>query len=153
LSNRLFGAAVAVLSILFLAFAVPSIDPNSGYFAVGPKLFPSIASSLTLLLGVLIAMQKNGKTQVSALQEKGNAISLSWAIGITLAFIILLTQFGFVIAAFLTLATFMFVFGERRIKVVLPVAIGTPLMVHLIFLNAFSLELPSGPIDFLLGGW
>ncbi|MEN8831774.1 tripartite tricarboxylate transporter TctB family protein [Pacificibacter sp.] len=150
--NRLFGVTIAALSILFLMYAVPTIDSDQGFFSVGPKLFPNIGGSLTLIFGLLIALQKNGETETAALQTKDARVSLGLVLGITLGFILLLSQLGFLISVFLTLAAFLVVFGERRVRVILPVALGVPVVVHLIFLNLFALELPTGPLDFLLGG-
>ena len=156
--DRLFGGAVAVLSILFLAFAVPSIDTEwqSGtgtqFFVVGPQLFPNIAGSLTLLFGVLIALQGSRDDRIKSLQSPESRRSAVLVIVLGLVFVALLNLLGFLVSAFLTLCVFLLSFGERRLTVLLPVTFGVPVVVYLVFLKGFSLELPAGPIDFLFGG-
>ena len=154
--DRLFGGVVAILSLLFLIVAVPSIGDEwqSGagaqYFSVGPELFPSIAASLTLVLGALIFVFAPADQRLELLTEPDGRRSVGVAIVIAFFFIVLLEPLGFVIVGTLALTAFLLWFGERRWFVVTPIALLVPLFVYLVFLKGFALELPAGimPVEF-----
>ena len=154
--DRLFGGVVAILSLLFLVIAVPSIGDEwqSGagaqYFSVGPELFPNIAAGLTLVLGVLIFMFAPADQKLELLTESDGRRSVGAAIAIAFFFVVLLEPLGFVIAGTLALTAFLLWFGERRWFVVAPIALLVPLFVYLVFLKGFALELPAGivPVEF-----
>jgi hypothetical protein len=57
---------------------------------------------------------------------------------------------GFVLGCTLALAALMLLAGERRLHVVLPTSISTPLALHLFFTKAASVPIPSGLLEPLL---
>lgn len=151
MSDRLFGGVTAILSLAFLVFAVPTIGdewrsgPGASYFTVGPRLFPYIAGGMTLVFGLMIALFPGRTEQDLFLTPTGRGRVLL-AMAMTGVFVVLLEPLGFVIAGILALVAFFVAFGERRVLIILPVAIGVPVLVYTIFLKGFSLELPTGPI-------
>ena len=154
--DRVFGGAVAVLSLIFLLLVVPSIGndwqsgPGARYFTVGPNLFPNIAGGLTLVLGVLIFLTAPADSKLDLLSSSDGRRSVAAALVIVLLFVVLLEPLGFVLSGMLALSGFMFWFGERRLVVAIPISVLVPLLVYLIFLKGFALELPVGllPIEF-----
>lgn len=150
--DRIFGGAIAVLSLLFLLLAVPSIGddwqsgPGARYFSVGPSLFPNIAGGLTLILGILIFFTAQANTKLDLLSTSDGRHSVAVAVLIVFLFVVLLEPIGFILSGTLALLAFMFWFGERRVVVAIPISVLVPLFVYLIFLKGFALELPAGPL-------
>ena len=56
----------------------------------------------------------------------------------------LLSILGFTITSVLALAAFFIVFGERRWRIVVPMAVLVPVLTKQVFLHFFMLELPAG---------
>lgn len=149
-TDRYFGIGAAILSLLFLTVAVPSIsgDWQSGaearYFTVGPRLFPYIAGTLTLIFGLLIALKPEGNNKFIAVSDPEKRNNFLRALGISVAYVALLDVLGFVIATILALIVFFLSFGEYRWGLILPIAIGVPVLTKLFFLKVFIMELPTG---------
>jgi len=150
-TDRAFGAVSALLAILFLVFAVPSISDEwrtgaeAHYFTVGPRLFPYVAGSLVLLCALLIALRPEGGNQLGAFRDRVARRNVLAGLGVAIGYVALLVPAGFTVSSLLAITAFCLIFGERRWYVVLPlaavVAFGTPW----VFLEFFYLELPAGP--------
>lgn len=148
--DRYFGIGAAILSLLFLTLAVPSItgDWQQGndarYYTVGPRFFPYIAGSLTLIFGLLIAVRPEGGGSFASLLDRDKRRNFLYAFGISIAYVALLDVIGFVIATIVSLVAFFLCFGERRWGWIVAIAIGVPILTKLFFLKGFMLELPTG---------
>lgn len=156
-ADRVFGAAVCILSLAFLTVGIPTISDDwmrttgAQYFTVGPRLFPYIAGSLCLILGLLIAV--GGRTdEPGAFLSDGGVRRRTVALAVLcVAYAALLGVLGFVLASALAMAVFMVGFGVRRWSVVLPVALLLPWLVALAFEHILQLRLPEGivPVPFV----
>lgn len=150
MTDRAFGIVAAILSFLFLAVAVPSITgdwqrgADARYFTVGPRFFPYIAGSLTLLFAVLLAIYPSNKGSNGALHDRAARNNVLLAMAITLAYVILLGVLGFTLTSVLALATFLIGYGERRWYFVAPIAVLMPVAIRYMFFRGFALELPLG---------
>lgn len=150
MSDRIFGGTAALLALLFLIFALPTISGEwrtavgAQYFTIGPRFFPTIAGALCLFLGLLIALRPGGGNNLEALRERAARWNVSALAGVSIAYAIALPYLGFVLASFLVLLILQPLFGVRRWYLVLAVALVTPLLIQQIFYRAFVLMLPRG---------
>lgn len=150
MTDRYFGIVAGVLSLLFLLVAVPSITgdwqsgPDARYFTVGPRLFPYIAGTLTLVFAIAIALRPVPDSSLQLFNSSEARMRALMALGIALGFVMLLDVLGFVLAGVLALVAFLIGFGERSWYIILPLGVGIPILVKLIFIYAFALELPTG---------
>lgn len=150
--DRIFGASVCILALLFLTLAVPSIPDDwqhsaEAYYSVGPRFFPYIAGALCLLLGIGVIVHPEGHNKMSGLRDgkaRGRVLS---SLGLTLGYVALLDVIGFTLATIVTLVLFFTVFGERRWYVIVPMAVGVAVVTKFTFLKFFMLELPAGLFD------
>lgn len=151
--DRIFGAAVCILALLFLTLAVPSIPDDwqkaasSSYYTVGPQMFPYIAGTLCLVLGLGVIIHPEGHNKISALRDRKARWRVAQSLSLTVAYIIFLDLIGFTLSTVITLILFFTVFGERRWYVILPMAIGVAVFTKFTFLKFFMLELPTGMFD------
>jgi putative tricarboxylic transport membrane protein len=150
--DRIFGAAVCILALLFLTLAVPSI-PNDwqhnadAYYSVGPRLFPYIAGTLCLLLGLGVIIHPEGHNKLSGLRDRKARGRVAASFALTLAYMALLDVVGFTLSTIIALVLFFTVFGERRWYVIVPMAVGVAVITKFVFLKFFLLELPTGLFD------
>jgi hypothetical protein len=148
--DRIFGAAVCVLALLFVLFAVPSIPDDwqktagNEYFVVGPELFPYIAGGMCLLMGVLIILRPMDNHKLGRLADAGARRRVFFTLLLSFGYAGLLSILGFTITSVLALAAFFIVFGERRWRIVVPMAVLVPVLTKQVFLHFFMLELPAG---------
>jgi putative tricarboxylic transport membrane protein len=149
-TDRIFGAASAVLALLFIVFAVPSItgDWQQGqearYFTVGPRLFPYIAGILVGVFAALIALRPDGENNIAGVRAPGALRNVSIAIGLSLLFVILLEPLGFIVASALALFGFLVGFRERRWTLIVPIALIAPMAIAAMFSVFFRVTLPTG---------
>jgi hypothetical protein len=148
--DRLFGAGICILALLFLVFAVPTIPDDwrtaagNEYFVVGPELFPNIAGGICLLMGVLIVLRPIDNHKLARLADAGARRRVLFALALSFGYASLLNVLGFTLTSILALAAFFLVFGERRWLIIVPMAILVPVVTKQVFLRFFMLELPLG---------
>ncbi len=149
-TDRIFGCVSALLGLLFVFLAVPSItgDWQQGeqarYFTVGPRLFPYISGILLTIFAVLIALRPDGGNKLADFLQPGAAGRAAFAIVLAFVYVAILEPVGFVIASVLALFTFFIGFGERRWKMILPIAVLVPIAVSAMFAGFFKVALPPG---------
>lgn len=150
--DRIFGAAVGVLALLFLILAVPTIPDDwqhtaGTYYTVGPRFFPYVAGTLCLLLGLGVIVRPEGHNKVSGLRDRKARWRVIASLVLTAGYMALLDIIGFTLSTVVALVLFFTVFGERRWFVILPMAIGVAVVTKFVFLRFFMLELPAGLFD------
>lgn len=150
--DRIFGASVCILALLFLILAVPSIPDDwqhtaGTYYSVGPRMFPYIAGTLCLLLGIGVILHPEGGNKLSGLRDRKAKWRVLASLGLTLGYVAILDLAGFTLSTIAALVLFFTVFGERRWFVVLPMAVGVAVITKFVFLKFFLLELPAGLFD------
>ncbi len=148
--DRIFGGVVALLVLLFLLVAVPTISDEwrtgvgAQYFTIGPRFFPYIAGALCLLFSILIAVFPGSENNMDALRDPAARWHVSILTAVSAGYVLALPYLGFVLASFVTLCVLLPIFGVRRWYVVLSVAVLTPVIIQQIFSRAFTLMLPRG---------
>lgn len=149
-SDRVFGVAVALLALLFVIFAVPTISDDwqtttgSQYYTVGPGLMPTIAGLATMAFALISVMTPGTTNHLAGLMEPGAKRQVFLLIVLGFSYIAALSLIGFLLATPIMLFAFLFGFGVRN-RIVLPVvAIIAPLVIHLFFFYILNLELPVG---------
>lgn len=149
-TDRIFGSVSALLGLLFVFLAVPSItgDWQQGeqarYFTVGPRLFPYISGTLVTIFAVLIVLKPDGVHKLNDFLQPGAARKALFAIALAFAYVALLEPVGFIVASVLALFTFFIGFGERRWKLIVPIAVVVPIAVSAMFAGFFKVALPPG---------
>lgn len=150
--DRIFGASVCILALLFLTLAVPSIPDDwqhtaGTYYSVGPRMFPYIAGILCLLLGIGVILHPEGHNKLSSLRDNKARWRVLASLGLTLGYVAILDLAGFTLSTIVALMLFFTAFGERRWFVIVPMAVGVAVITKFVFLKFFLLELPAGLFD------
>jgi putative tricarboxylic transport membrane protein len=153
-SHRAVEVGVAILVALFGGIVIAgSLRVGIGWGAEGPKsgFFP-------FYLGVLIVLA-SAVNLAHALQLDGRKLFAEWAqLGQVLSvliptaiYVLAIPYTGIYLASAVLIAVFMRWLGRYRWPLTAAVAIGTPIILFLVFEFWFLVPLPKGPVEDWLG--
>ncbi len=148
-----FNDAISGSALLALAIAIlvniqsfPRIPGQS----IGPSAFPGLLAALLAVCAVILIF--NGLRDRAAgawitpgawLRSSRHASNFLLTVGVLLFYIFLSNKLGFVICGTVVLAA---LFWKLRVRAVLilPIALGATLVIHLIFYKGLRVPLPWG---------
>jgi len=116
---------------------------------MSPYLFPMLIAVFTICIACCLFME--GKHQVDAQKTSGKEEikaepiklkSVVAVVGISIIYYVLMRVITFIPATALFLAALMWFMGERKLKILIPVAILAPLAIYAIFAWGLSVRLP-----------
>ena len=153
IKNKSVQDSIVVL-LLGLALGIFSVysffhSPVKAEWIMSPYLFPMLIALFAVGLAYCLFME--GKHQVDQEEasrrgeEKPEPIDLKKVfciIGLSVAYYFLIPYLTFIPATALFLAALMWFMGERRLKVLLPLTILTPLALYAIFATGLNVRLP-----------
>ena len=139
--NRISAALVALVAAAAFAgtFLFDPVPP--GLPGLGAVEFPRLICLIILGLAVLLALQEPGAPDPDNVAPDGPALAI-WAC--CLLFLPVMALFGMLAAGALFLVVAGWIWGERRIPLLLAVSGGLILALWLVFVKAFGLTLPAG---------
>jgi hypothetical protein len=159
-----FGLALFGISIFVLYWLIPVGIDSPGAVqtrALAPEFWPRIIIIALTGLSLLVALQ--GAVRIRQLRaggpedgppsagidlvSKGKALV---AILLLFAFEAVLDWGGLVVPSMLAIAVFTVLYGERRPHLIIPVAIGIPLVLYFFFLKVAQVPMPLGVFEDLL---
>lgn len=136
------GSFLIILSLL--GYIVTSQIDNMVITKLSGAFYPNLLFTIILLCGVsLIYQGKKRKIKEPLPSFKWKAL-LPLVVALLL-YVALMEYIGFIISTALFLLTAMWLFGERRVKVLVPVAIVATAVVYVLFTQAFMIVLPTIP--------
>jgi putative tricarboxylic transport membrane protein len=144
LSDRVTGLFIAGLGLVSAVAgsrlpAVPGQD-------VGPAAFPMLIGSGLLICGVMIAFGIGHSFEVPEEDTGGTWLHGMRALippGLLLFYVLAADRLGFLLTAFVIVATAAFALGARA-RLALPIAVLAPIVVHAIFAKLLRVPLPDG---------
>ena len=133
-----------LVALGLLGFAVSSQIENMAVTRLSGAFYPNILFSVIILCGIGLVYQ--GKTRT----EKVPLPSFKWKqlfqmVIALLLYVFLMEYIGFVLSTILFMIVSMWLYGERRIKILLPVSVVVSVIVYLLFTQAFLIVLPTIP--------
>jgi len=167
-SALLTGLILSSLGLLGIFVLIPfGIDPPYSAVqveALSPAYWPRIVCYALTVIGLalvvsgfLTAQDPDAVTADQPVPASDTPAPDPWRIGRPFAALAIcfglyaaLDVLGFVLGCTLALAALMLLAGERRVYVLLPTAICTPLVLHLFFTKAASVPIPGGLLEPLL---
>ena len=144
----LFSAAFAGTVI------VGSVKAGHGWAFEGPQagFFPFYVG--LLILGASLVNFKNALSDGDGNRSFADWDQLWQVVSVLIPatiFVVLVPWIGIYVSAMLLIAAFMAWFGRYGWTLILPIAIGVPLITFIVFERWFLVPLPKGPIEELLG--
>ena len=155
------GLFFLLLGLLLIFVLIPQgVDspPGIKIAALSPLYYPqNIAYALTAMgamIVVAVFLTKGGDSEAEddefpqhpqAMLRAGTAIAALFVLYFIMAYL------GFIIGAFVALVFYMFLAGERRLYISIPVAILVPLALFFFFGKVAGIPIPAGPLEEILG--
>jgi putative tricarboxylic transport membrane protein len=161
-SDAILGVVLTLGSLLMFFVIIPisvQLPRSNKVLALSPDFWIKIIVWLTLFLGVFLiyqglrdakqAMSEEVKEAVLARLSHHHPIRRSIFMGsIAVAnlflYYFLIQWFGMVLASFIAVVTFTLLCGERRLKIMLPLAVLLPVGLYYFFLKVASIPMPLG---------
>lgn len=141
------GLVVTLLGLWLLVYAVNSFlnARVKAPWIMSPYLFPMILAGAAILLGLIILIPALVSAGKSGQDDKGPALRLLDVIVVlclSILYDIIMRYIGFIPATILLLLGMIAFLGERRVKVLVPIAVLTPVILTLIFKVGLGVRLP-----------
>ena len=160
LSLGIFIIALAALAVLVLIPAGIVLPDGIEIAALSPDFWPMIIIVVLGISGVIVVIQalttmrsratgNDGTPQEEELAEELHSAPVQAArLGLVvlwlLAVYLLIPEIGMVSAMVVTLAFLAWFAGERRWRLIVPIAIVLPIVLHLFFVYVANVPLPVG---------
>ncbi len=148
-------AAVLVLIGAFFIFQASFIRPVPGD-PIGPKVLPMFLAIAILCGGVLIALHtlfRKGRHSdedvelASGYGFKESNIGLIFAvIGCGICYVVTFWAFGYFVATFVSVILIMLTFGNRKLWLILTIALGVAIVYQFVFMGLMGLFDPAGEV-------
>ncbi|RDV03493.1 tripartite tricarboxylate transporter TctB family protein [Undibacter mobilis] len=136
---------IAVIGSLQVGAGWGSDGPQAGFFPFYIGLSILISSAVNLMHAW--NTKGDGKVFATWLQLR----QVSSVVVPTTIYVFAIPYIGIYVASIILIAVFMTWLGRYRPQVTLPIAIGMPILVFVIFEKWFLVPLPKGPVEKLLG--
>jgi putative tricarboxylic transport membrane protein len=153
LRNRISGAVLFAIAVVWIALVYATIAPGEGSEA-GPRAFPLFFGYVLAGLSLLLLLQSL-RPPAPDLDHDADAhaalprewISVAVAIGVIVLYGLLLEPFGFIPStAFIVALVLPFGLGVKSPVIVLGMAIGLSLGCYLVFGKLLGVYMPPGQI-------
>jgi putative tricarboxylic transport membrane protein len=143
--------AAVVLAAAAAAFAATlgfDTVPQSLMEGMGPERFPQLVIAVAALLAAILLVRSR-TLPPAPLPATPRMV---WAtVALLVATVLALPHGGVVPTMTVSMAALGWLWGERRVWLLLAVTLGFAACVHLLFVRTLGIILPVGPFGFLLG--
>jgi putative tricarboxylic transport membrane protein len=150
--NDILIGLIAIAVSIAIIINVQGYPPQAGG-RPGPALFPLVLAILLIITGLSLIYQSWGTRHTQPWVQRLPELNARGIGNILLTlgaafFYVLSSEFlGFLLAAFISMLTFMFVL-KAEIKTAVPVAAGAAVAIYLIFNKGLLVPLPRGLLSF-----
>lgn len=161
-SDAILGAVMTLGALFMLLVIIPvsvQVPKSNKVVALSPDFWIKIIVWFSLFLGVYLIVQGLLSARQELSKEKIAAIKLAQtrhhsfgksivmvcvAVANLFLYYFLIQWLGMVLASSISILTFGLLCGERRIKILLPIAVLLPVGLYYFFLKVASIPMPLG---------
>lgn len=142
--DRIIGLVLLAFSLALLFWIIPrEVEMVEGN--VGPGMNPAfMPQCIAFLLGILtilvILTRAPHEEETVRLFPRRTVITIAFFVG----YIIVTSMVGYLPASLAILPAYLWFFGARKWKVVVPLSIGLPILLYLFFAKVMLVILPTG---------
>lgn len=149
----------AFVALCFMAVAVvvmwDSWKVGAGWVSDGPQAgyFPFYIGLIMFIsgAGVLVTALVAKKPNLTTFVEKGQLVSVLRVLIPTAIYVGIMPYIGLYVSSALFIAAFMIWIGKYNLAWAVPVSLGVPLFLFVLFEIWFLIPLPKGPVENALG--
>ncbi|MEM8992895.1 MAG: tripartite tricarboxylate transporter TctB family protein [Pseudomonadota bacterium] len=153
-SGVLFAGLGALVAFVLIPVGVD--EPRRiKYAALAPSYYPGLVAFAMIVLGATVAGRSllTPRPEARPTEMRPDATRRTTLIfGLLLAYSLTVSSLGFVLASTCALGGALWLAGERRPTVMLPIALILPLLLYFFFLKVAKVPIPLGVLAPLLQG-
>lgn len=137
-----------ILSIIYAVFAIAGLIYTRTWTyqnttGVAPSFWPDIMFGLMLITSIAaIILSVRGEDQEVEEKDKFNLRKSLPLIALVFLYILVFQRFGFLYPTIVFLLGAMYLFGERKLKYLIPISIMMPIVMYFLFTKVFHIYLP-----------
>ncbi len=140
------GVILGVFSLLLYFVIIPAEVADVRGMGVSPRFLPEVVGILLFVLAVMLFMNGYRKRN----QEEQKIFSLSRreaklvvkSLVLVALYIVVFDFAGYIISTMLALGLFMYMYGQRKKKVLISVTLAIPVLIYLFFTRVLHMVLP-----------
>jgi len=152
------GLIMMALALLLMLVLIPVgvVEPKKVKFAaLSPSYYPRFVTYVLLALGIVVTARSLlfGETATESSDIRPDASRrYFWVFGILALYAATITWLGFIITSVLALLATFWLAGERRLYLIVPIALMLPVGLYFFFLKIASVPIPLGILEPWLAG-
>lgn len=155
-SNRFMELVVAAMFMILAAVVMyDNHRIGSGWGADGPQAgyFPFYMGVLMFIsgAGVFVSNIITKRPDLATFVERTQLKLVMQVLVPTIVLVIAIDFLGLYVASAIFIAFFMIYLGKYPLRIVVPVSVGIPLALFILFETQFLVPLPKGPLEAALG--
>ena len=145
-AEQVTGGVLGGFSLLLYFWLIPWQIGDVNVAGVTPRFLPETLALFMLLLSVLLIFNGYGKRNKTdqkyySFAPKETTLVVKSLLILTV-YINVLEWVGYLLTTMVALGSLMYMYGQRKIKVLLPVSIGLPVAIYLFFTKVLQIVLP-----------
>jgi hypothetical protein len=142
--DRIIGLVLLAFSIAMLFWIIPSeVEMVGGNVGPGmdPAFMPQCIAFLVGFLAILVILSRTPHKKEKIRLLPPRTVS---TIAFFVSYIILTSLVGYLPASLVILPAYLWFFGARNWKIIVPLSIGFPVLLYLFFAKVMQVILPTG---------
>ncbi|WP_456267894.1 tripartite tricarboxylate transporter TctB family protein [Kushneria sp. AK178] len=145
INDRIFGVVLLIVAVAYGWTSTQFPEPFGGSEAVGPDSFPKVIAVVMALSSLYLIVKPDPDNPWPATSI---ALELALAVGVLIAYTLLLVPLGFIPATLLAVGTLCWRMGAPPLRAYITGAVAG-IVVYLLFTYALGLALPAGVLEAL----
>ncbi len=138
--DRISGIVLVIVSIVGFIYAKATSTPST--VGLASNTYPQFLFICLAICGVVLVATSLSKDTEKA-EIKTNWKALLPVVGVLLVYVLIFDHVHFIASSVIFTALEMYLFGEKRWKIIALVSIIAPVTIYFLFTQAFSIMLPS----------
>ncbi len=138
--DRISGIVIVIFAVIGFIYAKATSTPST--VGLASNTYPQFLFICLAICGVILVVTSLSKDEEKAV-IKTNWGSLLPIVGVLLVYVLIFDHVHFIVSSIIFTAAEMYLFGEKRWKIIALVSIIAPVVMYLLFTQAFSIMLPS----------
>ncbi len=140
------GVILGVFSLLLYFVIIPAEIADARSMGVSPRFMPEAVAILLFILAVLLFIsgyRKKGQPgQKTFSLSRHEAVLVMKSLAMVAVYIIMFDLVGYIISTMVTLGLLMYMYGQRKKKVLVSVTLALPVLFYLFFTKVLNMVLP-----------
>ena len=138
--DRISGIVLVIFSIIGFVYAKATSTPST--VGLASNTYPQFLFICLAICGVVLVATSLSKDMENA-EIKTNWRALLPVVGVLLVYVLIFDHVHFIASSIIFTGLEMYLFGEKRWKVIALVSIIAPVTIYFLFTQVFSIMLPS----------